>query len=45
VIDRAKSILGKLESDDSSVELNAPKAKARKKITVKPADDDQLSLL
>ena len=45
VIDRAKSILGKLESDDASVELTAPKAKPRKKITVKPADDSQLSLL
>ncbi len=45
VIDRAKSILGKLESDDTSVELNAPKAKPRKKISVKPEDDSQLSLL
>ncbi len=45
VIDRAKSILGKLESDDTSVELTAPQAKPRKKISVKPADDSQLSLL
>jgi len=45
VIDRAKSILGKLESDDPSVELNAPKAKPRKKISVKSADDSQLNLL
>jgi DNA mismatch repair protein MutS len=50
VIDRAKVILQKLESDDSSVELpasaaNAPKAKPKKKITVADADDTQLSLL
>ncbi|MCF3649547.1 DNA mismatch repair protein MutS [Synoicihabitans lomoniglobus] len=45
VIDRAKSILGKLESDDTSVELSAPQAKPKKKISVKPADDSQLSLL
>ncbi len=45
VIDRAKSILGKLESDDTSIELSAPQAKPRKKITVKPADDAQLNLL
>ena len=50
VIDRAKVILQKLESDDSSVELpasaaSAPKAKPKKKITVAPADDNQLSLL
>ncbi len=50
VIDRAKVILAKLESDDTSVELpasvaQAPKAKPRKKITVAEADDSQLSLL
>jgi DNA mismatch repair protein MutS len=50
VIDRAKVILQKLESDDSSVELpasaaSAPKAKPKKKITVAAADDNQLSLL
>ena len=50
VIDRAKVILQKLESDDSSVELpvsaaSAPKAKPKKKITVAQADDNQLSLL
>jgi DNA mismatch repair protein MutS len=45
VIDRAKSILSKLESDDSSIELTAPQAKPRKKITVKTTDDDQLNLL
>jgi DNA mismatch repair protein MutS len=45
VIDRAKSILIKLESDDTSVELSAPQAKPRKKIRVKPEDDSQLNLL
>jgi DNA mismatch repair protein MutS len=50
VIDRAKVILQKLESDDTSVELpasatNAPKAKPKKKITVADSDDAQLNLL
>ncbi len=48
VIDRAKSILARLESDDTTVELPAaqPKARPKKKITVKAADDaEQLSLL
>ncbi|MCC5022626.1 MAG: DNA mismatch repair protein MutS [Candidatus Synoicihabitans palmerolidicus] len=45
VIDRAKSILGKLESDDTSVELSAPQARPRKKITVKATDDSQINLL
>ena len=45
VIDRAKTILAKLESDDTSVSLPAPQAKPKKKITVKPVNDDQLSLL
>jgi DNA mismatch repair protein MutS len=45
VIDRAKTILSKLESDDTSVSLPAPQAKPKKKITVAPADDSQLSLL
>ncbi|MDO8544601.1 MAG: DNA mismatch repair protein MutS [Opitutaceae bacterium] len=45
VIDRAKTILAKLESDDTSVELPAPQAKPKKKITVKPPDDAQLNLL
>lgn len=50
VIDRAKVILQKLESDDTSVELpasatNAPKARPKKKITVTPDNDSQLSLL
>lgn len=47
VIDRAKTILAKLESDDTDVDLAAPQpvAKPKKKISVKPADSDQLSLL
>ncbi|MFT3870015.1 MAG: DNA mismatch repair protein MutS [Nibricoccus sp.] len=45
VIDRAKTILAKLESDDTAVELPAPKAAPKKKISVKPVDDSQLSLL
>ncbi len=47
VIDRAKTILAKLESDDTSVTLPAatPSAKPKKKISVAPGDDSQLSLL
>jgi len=47
VIERAKTILAKLESDDTTVELPAqtPKARPKKKITVAPIDDAQLSLL
>jgi len=46
VIDRAKTILAKLESDDTAVTLPAtPAAKQKKKISVAPADDAQLSLL
>jgi DNA mismatch repair protein MutS len=48
VIDRAKTILAKLESDDASVTLTAPaapQARPKKKITVTPADDAQLSFL
>jgi DNA mismatch repair protein MutS len=45
VIDRAKTILAKLESDDTSISLPAPQAKPKKKITIAPADDSQLSLL
>jgi len=49
VIDRAKTILSKLESDDADVALPAvgatPQAKPKKKITVTAADDAQLSLL
>ena len=45
VIDRAKTILAKLESDDTSISLPAPQAKPKKKITIAPADDSQLNLL
>ena len=45
VIDRAKTILAKLEGEDSTVELPSPKARPKKKISVKPEDDAQLSLL
>ena len=45
VIERAKTILEKLESDDVSVELPLPQARPKKQISVLPADDSQLSLL
>ncbi len=45
VIGRAKTILAKLESDDTSITLPAPQARPKKKLTVAPADDSQLSLL
>ncbi|HWA10831.1 MAG TPA: DNA mismatch repair protein MutS [Opitutaceae bacterium] len=45
VIDRAKTILARLESDDPSVDLPAPEARPKKKITVAPVDDSQLNLL
>jgi DNA mismatch repair protein MutS len=45
VIDRAKTILAKLESDDTTVSLPAPQARPKKKITVTPTDDSQLNLL
>jgi DNA mismatch repair protein MutS len=45
VIDRAKTILAKLESDDTTVSVPAPQARPKKKITVAPADDSQLNLL
>jgi DNA mismatch repair protein MutS len=45
VIERAKTILAKLEGDDATVELPAPKARPRKKISIRPEDDAQLSLL
>ena len=46
VIDRAKTILTQLESEDVSVTLPAaPQAKPKKKITVAPPDDSQLNLL
>lgn len=45
VIDRAKTILAKLEGDDNTVELPAPKARPKKKISVKESDDSQMTLL
>ena len=46
VIDRAKTILTQLESDDVSVTLPAaPHAAPKKKITVTPVDDAQMDLL
>ncbi len=46
VIDRAKTILTQLESDDVTVTLPAaPQARPRKKITVESSDDTQMSLL
>ncbi len=46
VIDRAKTILMQLESEDVSVTLPAaPQAKPKRKITVTPADDSQMDLL
>jgi DNA mismatch repair protein MutS len=45
VIDRAKTILAKLESEDTTVTLQAPQTKASKKIVVQPAEDQQLNLL
>ena len=45
VIDRAKTILTQLESDDVTVTLPSPQAKPKKKIQVTPADDSQMSLL
>jgi DNA mismatch repair protein MutS len=47
VIDRAKTILSKLESDDVDVTLPSvtPAARPKKKISVTPQDDAQLNLL
>lgn len=47
VIDRAKTILAKLESDEPDVTLpaRAPAARPRRKISVRAEADDQLSLL
>jgi DNA mismatch repair protein MutS len=47
VIERAKTILEKLESDDTTVELPSPSPKVRpkKKISVLPVGDAQLDLL
>jgi len=45
VIERANTILARLESDDATVSLPAPQARPKRKISVTPADDSQLNLL
>jgi DNA mismatch repair protein MutS len=47
VIDRARTILSRLESEESTVTVAAaaPQARPKKKISVTPADDSQLDLL
>jgi DNA mismatch repair protein MutS len=46
VIERARTILSKLEGDETAVELPAaPVAKPKKKLTVTPSDTSQLELL
>jgi DNA mismatch repair protein MutS len=47
VIDRARTILSKLESEESTVTVAspAPAVRPKKKISVAPADDSQLDLL
>jgi DNA mismatch repair protein MutS len=45
VIDRAKTLLAKLESDDTAVDLPAPAARPKKKISVRNPEDPQLNLL
>ena len=46
VIDRARTILSKLESDDTTVTIASPAAKPKKKITVaSQGSDSQLNLL
>jgi DNA mismatch repair protein MutS len=46
VIDRARTILSQLESDEASVTVASPQVRPKKKITVAPPpDDSQLNLL
>ncbi|HEY1765295.1 MAG TPA: DNA mismatch repair protein MutS [Opitutaceae bacterium] len=45
VIDRAKTILSRLEGDETSISLPSPQARPKKKITVSPGDTGQLNLL
>lgn len=45
VIERAKVILGQLESDDATVTLPAPASRPRRKIHVEPEGDGQMTLL
>jgi DNA mismatch repair protein MutS len=45
VIERAKTILARLEGDDTSVSVPSPQARPKKKITVAEPDSGQLDLL
>ena len=45
VIDRAKTILERLESDETTVSLPSPQVRPKKKIGVLPAENPQLNLL
>jgi len=45
VIERAKLILEKLESDDTEVALPSPNARPKKKLTIRKGDEGQLDLL
>ena len=45
VIDRAKTILTQLESDDATVTLPAPTSRPKRKIHVEPEGDGQMTLL
>ncbi len=45
VIDRAKTILSRLESDDTSVSLPSPEVRPKKKLSVVTEPDGQLDLL
>jgi len=46
VIERARELLARLESDEAEVSVSAPAARPKKKITIAPAADDaQLPLL
>ena len=45
VIERAKTILTRLEGEDANISLPAPQVKPRRKISVVPSDDAQMNLL
>jgi len=45
VIERAKTILGRLEGDEPSVTVPSPQARPKKKISVETPDEGQLNLL
>ena len=44
VIDRAKTLLAKLESGDPTVSLPTPQAKPKRKVTIAPTDGSPPSL-